>query len=61
MKETKDKSLLIRMPNSLFLEFEMRCHKEGRTVSDMIRELMFRYLANQWVILPEGKKIYVES
>ena len=59
MKEKNTKSLIVRMPQSLYSAFEQQCQKENRTVSELVRELMSRYLDKQWIIFSDNIKVEI--
>lgn len=42
-KEKSSKQLTIMLQPSLHEQFEKKCHEEHKTVSEVLRELMFKY------------------
>jgi hypothetical protein len=49
-KEKADRQLIIKMQPSLYEEFEKKCAREYRTVSEVVRELMSKYIRG-WILV----------
>lgn len=45
MKETNEKNLMVRVPRTLLDDFKSKCDSEYKTVSEVIRHLMFQYVS----------------
>ncbi len=54
-KEKADRQLIIKLQPSLYNEFEKKCGAEYRTVSEVMRELMSKYV-NGWVFMPQDTR-----
>lgn len=52
-KEKSNRSLVVMVQPSLYTKFENQCISEHRTVSEVIRELMFKY-SDRWILLPNN-------
>lgn len=44
MKEKIDREIRFRIQQSLFDQFEKKCEKEYKTISEILRELVVNYL-----------------
>lgn len=54
-KEKADRQLIIKMQPTLYAEFEKKCNEEYRTVSEVMRELVSKYVSG-WVFMPLNMK-----
>ena len=50
-KEKSDRQLSVMVQPSLFEQFELKCVEEHRSVSEIIREMMSKYVKG-WVQVP---------
>ena len=55
MKEKSDRQLIIKMQPSLYENFEKKCNEEHRNVSEVVRELMSKYIKS-WIQVPNEAK-----
>jgi predicted CopG family antitoxin len=54
-KEKSDRPMNVMVRHSLYEEFSKKCNKEHRTVSEVLREFMSKYVQD-WIIVPKGEK-----
>ena len=54
-KENCEKQMIVKMQSSLYENFEFRCRQENRMISEVIRELMSKYIKG-WEMVPVYNK-----
>lgn len=58
-KEKSDRPLTVMVQPSLFEEFEAKCADEHRTVSEIVRELISKYIQG-WAQMPKGGSVFYD-
>jgi metal-responsive CopG/Arc/MetJ family transcriptional regulator len=46
-KENVERTIAVRIQNSLFTAFEQKCKREYKTVSEMVRQLIAEYMKSK--------------